>query len=375
MSLKMKYTFVCAVLSVFLLTTGQTVSAAINTSEIEQVCNKAVLNDADLKVIDKFVAEAVRELTETIDFTSISKTRAVILAYRDSRENSASGQYREQFSESAYRELAEAFRQVALVDNEQRRFKVTVNLLIMINELQELRLAKLALNLLDDEKEAVRYWAVRCLTSQFIIDKLNSSNPETLRFALDVIRKFQGLLGSADSHSLGLIASFAANIKISQADDLLLQIADVRMKKYENWTVQQELLDGTILKLLAMKLSSAGSDNTEPARRFVRLYSYVIQRYVKGRDYLNQTQKEQLASVMVEVEKSCVYKITGIAQSVIRRAVEQQDYIALLEEHSRLLGDRTRAGRLLERLKIDYGKDGQGQEITAPPALPNPTLN
>lgn len=57
-------------------------------------------------------------------------------------------------------------------------------------------------------------------------------------------------------------------------------------------------------------------------------------------------------------------------QATIRRAIERDDYVALLVEHNRLLGDETRAGRLALRLNFDYGRSNDGTKRTAPLALP-----
>jgi hypothetical protein len=102
------------------------------------------------------------------------------------------------------------------------------------------------------------------------------------------------------------------------------------------------------------------------------LYSYVLQRYVKGRDFLGDAEKQQLASVLVETEILCISRRLGIAQSVIKKAVERDDYMGLLQEHSRLLGDKTRAGELPLRLNFDYDEKPDGSRRIAPLALPAP---
>jgi len=61
-----------------------------------------------------------------------------------------------------------------------------------------------------------------------------------------------------------------------------------------------------------------------------------------------------------------------MAQSIIKKAVEQGDYVALLQEHSRLLGDETRPGQLSLELNFDYGENADGSKRTAPLVLPEP---
>jgi hypothetical protein len=180
------------------------------------------------------------------------------------------------------------------------------------------------------------------------------------------------LVESGGSEELALIAQFGGGVNVPEAEELLLRITDVRMSGYVDWTVEYELLDGAILKLLDSKIPSSGQVNVEIARRFAQLYSYVAQRYVKGREFLSMEQKQQLASVLVETEVFCISKRTRIAQAVIKKAVEQEDYVALLAEHNRLLGDETGAGQLPSMLNFDYGEKPDGRRRTAPLALPEP---
>jgi hypothetical protein len=181
------------------------------------------------------------------------------------------------------------------------------------------------------------------------------------------------LVEGGGSEELALMAQFGGGVNIPEAEELLLQITDVRMSRYVDWTVEYELLDSAVLKLLDKKIPSSGQVNVEIARRFAQLYSYTIQRYVKGRGgFLSAEQKHQLASVLVETEVYCISKRTRIAQAVIKKAVEQEDYVALLAEHNRLLGDETRAGQLPSTLNFDYGEKPDGSRRIAPLALPEP---
>jgi len=56
----------------------------------------------------------------------------------------------------------------------------------------------------------------------------------------------------------------------------------------------------------------------------------------------------------------------------IRKAIENSNYTGLLQEHNRLLGDKTRAGQLPLKLKFDYGRNPNGTKRTAPLVLPKP---
>jgi hypothetical protein len=362
-----------AVLMVFLVLVTSSGSKAVDTAEIDAVRGKGVLGSEDLRIIDRFVGEAVDELVQTRDFTSVAKIRTVILSRSVSGTTSAAAQYSEQFSDSAYKYISRGFEQAARFTPEERRFKAVLNLLILADGLEDLRLADLAMKWLNDDNAIIRYWAVHSVTTSGFIKKLNAAEGGNPGLASEIAGQLKGLVESGGSEELALMAQFGGEVNIPEAEELLLQITDVRMSRYVDWTVEYELLDSAILKLLDKKIPSSGQVNVEIAWRFAQLYSYAIQRYVKGRgDFLSAEQKHQLASVLVETEVFCISKRTRIAQAVIKKAVEQEDYVALMAEHNRLLGDETRAGQLPSSLNFDYGENPDGSRRTAPLALPEP---
>jgi len=160
---------------------------------------------------------------------------------------------------------------------------------------------------------------------------------------------------------------FAGGVDVVQGEELLMQIADTRIKQYEQWTVENESIDAIILRQLCKN-----SEQMKPstARRFAQLYSYAIQKYIKSRDKLSVEQKNQLATVLVETEKSYISKLTGMPQTVIKRAVEQDDYSNLALAAAKLLGDGSTEGELPSKLKFDYGKEGATARM-APLVLPD----
>ena len=365
------------VLAAFLVLAMHSGSEAVNTRGIDRVRNKGVLDSRDFQIIDDFVNEAVRELVMTKDFSSIATIRSVILARRSSK-TSVQAQYAEEFSKSALKYISSGFQEAEKLTLEGRKLKVKVNLLILMDGLSDVRLADLAIGMLKDKNAVIRYLAVRSLTNAGIVKQLNSGGADNSKLARRIVGRlgeppllsYESKKGGSGPEVIRLMAEFAAAVKVAQGEDLLGQIADMRMKRYADWTVKYELLDAAILRLLFEKITSGGSSSPAVARRFGQLYSYVLQRYIKGRDSLNTTQKHQLASVLVETEQSCIVKLLGMPQTVIKRAVERGDYTALLQEHSRLLGDKTRAGRLGLKLKFDYGKTSDGVKRIAPLALP-----
>jgi len=360
-----------AVLAVFLVVVTSSASGVVDTSEIDKVRDKGVLDSGDLQIIDKFVADAVKDLVDTVDFTSIARVRTVILSRKSSETVSAAAQYAEQFSESAHKYISEAFERVEMLISEDSKLKAKLNLLILIDGLENLRLADLAVKMLNDESMVIRYWAVHSLTNPGIIKQLNSPESADSQLASEIAGELANAVEGASAEALVLMAKFGAEVRIRAAEDLLVKMADKRISKYAGWTVDYELVDAVILKSLCSKMSSETVGNVAIARRFGQLYSYAIQRYVKGRDFLDAASKRRLASVLVETEKSCIGGLL-VPQSVTKRAVEQNNYTELLQEHSRLLGDETTAGRLGLKLGFDYGQADDGSRRIAPLALPEP---
>ena len=362
---------ILAVLVVFVVSLLSSVCEAVNTREIDRVRGKSVLDEGDFQVIKDFVSTGVQELVRTKDFASIAKIRTTISGRASSKTESAQTQYAEKFSEFAQKYVSEAFNEAEKLTPPDRKFKITLNLLILVDVLEDLRLSDLAMNKLNDENRIIRYWAVHSLTNTGILRQLNSTEAADLNLARDIVERLKGMIDKEGPEITGLVAEFAGSINIREGEDLLLQTADMRIKKYADWTVDYELLDMTILKVLYDKIASESQNKSAIANRFVQLLSYVMQRYFKGRDVLNDTQKAYLVSVLVEIEKSCVSKLL-MAQSVIKNAIEREDYMALSAEHSRLIGDDTKAGDLATKLSIDYGKNPDGSKRTAPPVLPEP---
>jgi hypothetical protein len=230
----------------------------------------------------------------------------------------------------------------------------------------------------------IRYWAVHSLTNPSIVQQLNSgatSNPELARTITERLKE----VGQTSKPEINVhIARFAANINIPEGEELLLQVANNRIKRYADWKVTFEFYDIIILKLLESKipLPSQGIGTPTPttslnkpaiARSFAQLYSYVIQRYIKGSNVLNDTQKQHLTSVIIEIEEKCVTRLLGLSRSqgTIRRTIERDNLTALSDEHNKLLGDETSTGQLPSKLGFDYSTTPDGTKRTAPIPLPD----
>ena len=373
--MKIKWAFL-TILAAFSVLAIISNAVAVDTRDIDNVIKKGVIDDQDKKIIDDFLSQAVQELVKTKDFTSIAKLRTVILSRK-----STQSQYTQQFSESAYKYIKAGFEQAQTLRPEERKTNVIINLLILIDGMEELRLSDLAMAMLKDQNMVIRYWAVHCLTNPAIIQQLNSGATSNSQLAATIAEQLKEVVETSKAEIIVHIARFAANVNIPQGEGLLLQVADERIKRYADWTVKHEFYDNIILQLLESKISlpSQNPGATTPttslskpaiAQRFAQLYSYAIQRYIKGKDILNETQKQNLASLLIEIEDKSISRLLGVPQVTIRRAIERENMAALSDEHNRLLGDETTTGQLPSKLGFDYSTTPNGPKRTAPIPLP-----
>ncbi len=365
--MKVKLAFL-AVLVAFLVLVMDSSLTAVDTRNIDLVLKKTVLDAQDFEIIEQFMAEAVQELVRERDFTDIARRRAVIISRK-----SEQGQYAKQFSESAHKSIEAGFVQAEALRPEQRKTNAIINLLILINGLEDLRLADLAAARLTDANAVVRYWAVNCLTNPVILKQLSDQAASGSAQVVAIAGRLKPLIATSGAETLSLIAGFAASVNVPQAEALLLEVADVRIKRYAAWTVKHELSDIALLKALEGEMTAPGSSLSKPAvaQKFAQLFSHAIQRYLKGPVVLNNTQKGHLASVLVEVQEKCVSRLMNAPQTTFRRAIERENMTAISDEHDALLGSGTSPGQLPSRLAFDYGADSDGAKRTAPVPLPD----
>lgn len=361
--------FLFCIAAISLFSSFLPVAYAVDSRGIEAVRGKKVLDSADLKVIDDFLAQALNEILNTDDFTSISNTRAIIIANSASTEP-GQVQFAEQFSQSAQSRILAALQQADGLTPPSRRFRIVTNLLMLLDDLADLRLINLPLKYVDGKNAVISYWAVHCVTNPGIINKLNSGKePDAAR---QIVRRLDEIIPVAEPETLGLIATFGGSVKIPDGAELLFKVADRRIASYADWSVKYELLDAAILQLLADKMEPANPGRAEAAKRFGQMYSYVFQRYIKGDKTLNKTQKEQLASVLVETEKNCLHKLLKKQSNAIKKAVDAGDLNVLLTEHNNLLGNPTKQGTLTAEINFDYGKAADGSQLKSPLVLAEP---
>ena len=147
-----------------------------------------------------------------------------------------------------------------------------------------------------------------------------------------ITEELKKIVERSEPEAMELMAKFAAEINVAEGEELLLEIADARIKGYSDWTAKYPRLDATVLELLSKRMISADAGPKE-RRRFGQLYSYVMQKYIRGiseENFPSPEQRQQLESVLIETEQSCIQQLLDIPQSTIRKAVSNGDYKATL---------------------------------------------
>lgn len=335
--------------------------------EIEEVRNKGVLGNEDFQIIDSFVAGSVKELIGARDFTDMARIRAKLLSRSSSNSNSSKAQYRRQFYKSAHKYISEALEWAEQLEDKDKKLVENINLLILIDGLRDVQFADLVLDKLTDSNMAIRYWTVHSVCNSEVIEQLNAENSDLTG---QMVSRLASIVEKSDDSVVAMIVRFAAAIRSEQGTELLLKVVDVRIRQYASWSVDNEMLDAVILQSLYRKLAVTNPNNKVFAQPFGQLYSYVIQRYIKGNEKLNDEQKQKIVSVIVEIEAKCISKLFE-PQTTIKRAIEARDLEGLIREHKLLLGDSDEEGKLGAKFNFKY-RHSDGSENMGPEALPAP---
>jgi hypothetical protein len=291
------------IISSILVVLACPVASGADTREIDRVRDKSVLGPRDFEIIEQFISEAVGELVNNKDFTSVARLRTIIVTRKDSKVAGQS-QCAEQFSKYARKYIAEAFKKSESIDSAAEQVRVRLNLMILVDELRDSRLIETALEGLADDSPAVRYWAIHALTRGGLLTGLEPGSEQLDR----VVTRLENACETACPEELVLMIDYAGASRNSRTDKLLLKIADMRISEHAKWKVETGHVDIRLLKQLAQK-ATGKTTNDEGAFgvRFSQLYSYIMQKYImhlNGGGFLSDEQRLRTASVMERYQRS-----------------------------------------------------------------------
>ena len=345
---------------------------AVNTAKIDAVRNKETVTDSDMAVIQQFLTDAFSELYEKTDFSDVAALRNTIVSKNSSSLESGQIQYGPRFFTIAQKEFSDTLKNVKGLPDGQRKTLLTINLLVLANDLGNLEIAKSALDYLQNSNIIIRYWATNCLSNASILSQLNYDSAENRQLGDDIVKRYSANIKTEQSgYILAIIAQFASGLKRPAAKDLLTEIAQKRIDLYMGWKVNDEMTDASILKALIDRTTTDADSSKVMAKNFSILYSAIIQRYAMG-DQLSDTSKSSLVSVITQSEK-LLTKFIPDWQGSLKRAIEKGGGTGLLAESDSLFGTASAAGKLPAAAGFDYGKNPDGSAKNAPPTLPKPS--
>jgi hypothetical protein len=348
----------------------------LNTRQVDAVYAKSagggILDSSDFAIIDDFVKDSVEQMILCEDLPESVKIRSQIFA---SSHSGVSDQYSVSFATSAAKHLTAAFESLDQWPAGLRRKQARRNIIVLAGRLESIELVRLGLRAIDSDDLSVRYWAVICVTNDSVSSQLVSDEIGNAELTTEIVTRLKAMSHvTVEPEIQFLISVFADRLGGNDGAGLLTAVSQVRLKAYENWTVEYALADAKILKCLgrAIVLADTAEGKSNLSRSFAQLYSYVIQRYILGYEILEKSDISQLASVIVDVEQGAIGKLLGSRQSAMQTAIEKKKPSALQTEHDFLFGSATRRGSLPEKLNFDYGTDPSGKSIDSPKRLSEP---
>ncbi len=350
---------------------------AIDTDSIDQVLEKdaagRMLDDYDRRTIADFWAQAIEEMLLTADLDEIVEIKSLMMS---KKPRTMDGDYYDAYTKAAKETITATINEVNAWDNEELRDHIKINLLILVAQLESPELmVDFAFQGLNAPSAIVRYWSVKAITSDVSVERLNAEIVADEATVQKIINAVENVVENEKSGEiLELAINFLVQVNTDDAKRIISEFIDTRIEAYKSWNVTCEMMDSKLLMSLGREIltETKNENKAQVMRKFAQLYSYVMQRYIIGKNLLSQTQKQNLASVMVNIEKNMIGKLLEKPQTSIKRAIEKRSTASLKREHDTLLGTSSLTGELARKIEFDYGKNPTGRAINAPMTLPNP---
>ena len=347
------------------------VAYSASTTEIESLRLRVQDSSAELTVSEKGVISEF--WSTTLDRMLLASDSRECVSIRKQLAEEKGDEYLSYYAAAYIAEaqgaIETAFADAKRMEDSQQRQMFERNLMILAAELKSPDLAPLALQRLDAEDVVVRYCAFKAVTNSSVIQQLASDVTGDAKITEAILTGFKKQISvETEAEIQKMVVRFCMAFDDPLARDILVSIADRRIKAYRDWTVRDEMLDVDLLKVLG----SIAMLQQDPANKsifgckFAELYALTIQRYLKGKDALSKEEIEPLLTVIAEVDQSVLGKTMGIKTGILS-ALKRKT--GLEREYETLFGDRMRSGQLADMFKFDYGKDASGKSITAPPEL------
>lgn len=346
------------------------VACSVSAADIETLRQRTQDSSAELSasekgVISKFWSATLNQMLLSESSLECVEIRRQLTAQKGSNPLS---HYAVAYVAQAKSVIAVALGDAQRIENSQQRQMIKQNLMILTAELESPGLASLALQYVGDKDEVVRYWAVKAVAGSGVVAQLTSDITGDDRTTKAILSAFDKRVPVETQPQIQkMIVRFCGAFDDPSARRILLAIADRRIKAYRDWSVGDETLDADLLGALG-DVAVLGGDSEKKvfAQKFAVLYALTMQRYLKGKNALPKSEIVQLQGVIAEIDQTVLGKKMGIQTGIL---VSLRRKSGLEREYELLFGDRMRPGQLSSTYNFDYGKDGSGKAITAPPEL------
>lgn len=352
--------------------------AALDTTPISGVFQrtgngKTAPAGADTGVVTQFITAATEQILWAEKGGDAIDARVQLMAFR------GQDQYAQAYVGILRGRLETLIKEAGAFPDAAKKAAVLRNFGILIAQMDTLELAKLSMGLLGEKDTVIRYWAVKALTSEKISSQLAAAAVADASVRKQILDALTRTASQEDQPViLGLLARYALKTKGAEGRDLILAVADNRMKAYVAWKVTQESTDLELLTAIVEKLAAsvAPEDKAIFAGRFAQYYSYVIQRYAKGQDILSSSARQALISTIVGTEESLLSgpALLNRKATDLRSAIQKNNLEALMKAHDAILGSTAGAGELVGKIKFSYEGNAKAPKVLPPPPATLPKI-
>ena len=341
-------------------------------ADIESVRSRTLKDNADLtkadtQVVADYLADKFEEMVYAADFQQTIEHRAEIISNGGTCDATS---YSAAYNAEIKKQIPVALENLKRSDDPAKKTLIRTSLLVITAELCGTDFIDFAVQMTADEAIIIRYWAVKTLVNQGVIDYLNTDIAVDKKTAAIIMTTLKNISASEqDSSILELLIPFADDMESEEADTILNNIADTRIGAYEDWTVTNELIDAKLLLAMGKKLKI--SKTSDMAEKFSQLFSHITQRYTLGADYLTEENIKTLSRVMVMVDTKALSELLISWRKPIALDIERRREKSLKIRFNTLFGTADIKGKLAKELDFKY-KDENGKPSNAPRPLKSP---
>lgn len=349
---------------------------AVETSSIEAIRRNSKdsgskLSESDISQISGFWDAALDEMLLADTSVGMVDVRRQLEGLKGEDNLSY---YSDAYAAQAAKSIEAAFKDSDRFDDEKQKELVQRNLMILMGNLESLKLVPLALEHFGAKDVVIRYWAFKAVTQPAVIQQLISGVTADEALVLRILDAFKEHIDTeSQSEIISRAVNFCVVIDNARAREILQQVKDIRVKTYQNWTVIDCSVDVRLLTALG-NIAAAQADakiKSDFGRMFSELFALVMQRYILDFEDDPDGILDQLGNVIVMIDQGVLEKVMGIRTGILQAMKSRNITITNLKrEYETLFGDRRRSGQLGTMFQFSYGTDDTGKPITSPPVLP-----